>query len=119
VSPSSPGTAGLWWGWWCLNIKNPTLMARVGAINTGSAVRIGGMQWYACKFCIALHGIPPGGRNALPTDRAQVEAHVCEVHDYPAHSAEYILRDRRDGKLTAELIENSGPVVTVLPAEDL
>lgn len=77
------------------------------------------MQWYACKFCIALYGIAPGGRDQLPTDQAAVEAHVREVHQYPERSAKEILGSDGALGLAALLIENSGPIVTVHPAETL
>lgn len=77
------------------------------------------MQWYACKFCIALHGIAAGARNSLPTDRGQVEAHVREIHGYPLRSAQDILGSEGGRGLAARLIENSGPILVVLPLEDL
>lgn len=97
--------------------KKPHLLARVVAINTGSAVRIRGMQWYACRFCIALEHLLEAGRSQLPTDRQRVERHVRDVHGYPARSAQEILGP--DHAVTAQSIEKSGSVAVVLALEDI
>ena len=75
------------------------------------------MQWYACKFCIALRGLPRGERDRLPTDRAVVEAHVSTEHGYPQRSAEDILGSEGERGLAAQLIEMSGPILVVVPLE--
>lgn len=77
------------------------------------------MQWYACKFCIALHGIAPGERNSLPTERATVETLLWMEHRYPQRSAQDILGSEGERGLAARLIENSGPILIILPLEDL
>ncbi len=102
-----------------MNIEKTPLEWRGRCHKHEQCVRIGGMQWYACKFCIALHGIPRGGRNELPTDRGQVEVHLRHVHGYPGRSARDILGSEGDRGLAAELIENSGPILVVHPLEGL
>lgn len=70
------------------------------------------MERYVCRFCIALH-VPQ-----LSRPRAQVEAHVRDIHRYPMRSALSILGAKRAaGRQAAELIELAGPVMLVAVPE--
>lgn len=72
------------------------------------------MERYACKFCIALYGLKGAEAAKLPNTRAEAEAHVRTVHGYPQRSAQSILEAKREtGRLAAEIIENSGPVLRI------
>jgi hypothetical protein len=78
------------------------------------------MQRYACKFCIALHGLKGRDVPDLPETRAAADAHVATVHGYPKRSALEILgfrTDSKNGRIAAKLIEQSGPVVLVTLTE--
>lgn len=77
------------------------------------------MQRYACKFCIALRGLKGTEVKDLPDTREEAEAHVRAAHGYPGRSAAQILGSVGERGLAAKLIENSGPVLVVHPAQAL
>jgi hypothetical protein len=77
------------------------------------------MQWYACKFCVALYGLKGSELHLLPTDRAVVETHLRDVHEYPPKTAVDILGKLGSRGAAAAVIEISGPILVVRRLEDL
>ena len=67
---------------------------------------------YACKFCICLYGIQRGEVPGFSHNKAAVEAHVKDVHEYPARSAREVLasRDPDQARIAAQIIEETGAV---------
>lgn len=73
---------------------------------------------YACKFCIAMYGLKGSEIATLAQSEEEVARHIIDRHGYPRRSALAVLmqhfgRATTTVVHTADIIENTGPIIEV------